>query len=79
VFYTIVTDETPEMNYFRKRRECLIGLGFQYDLRFSEYGEEGIGDIMQEEPDKALMEEVNAKYYQAIPNETEFLAKMREK
>ena len=40
------------MHYFRKRIECLINLGFQYDLRFSEYGEEGVGDIIQDEPDK---------------------------
>lgn len=39
MFYTIVTDNTPEIRYFNKRRECLINLGFQYDLRFSEYGE----------------------------------------
>jgi len=34
VFYTIVSDNTYEMKYFGKRRECLVNLGFQYDLRF---------------------------------------------
>ena len=33
VFYTIVSDETAEMKYFEKRRDYLVNLGFQYDLR----------------------------------------------
>lgn len=37
IFYTIVTDKTVEMRHFSKRRECLVNLGFQYDLRFCEY------------------------------------------
>jgi DNA excision repair protein ERCC-3 len=38
VFYTIITDDTLEINYFNKRRDYLMSLGFMYDLRFSEYG-----------------------------------------
>ena len=49
MFYTIITDDTPEIRYFNKRRECLINLGFQYDLRFSDYGEDAISDIFKDD------------------------------
>ena len=38
IFYTIVSDETAEMKHFIKRHDCLVDLGFQYDLRLFEYG-----------------------------------------
>jgi hypothetical protein len=37
------------MAYFRKRRECLVNLGFQYDLRFCEYGDQNVPDILRDD------------------------------
>lgn len=51
IFYTIVTEGTLEMNYFNKRRECLVNLGFQYDLRFCEYDNPSVPDIIREDKD----------------------------
>jgi DNA excision repair protein ERCC-3 len=53
VFYTIVSDETAEMKYFEKRRDYLVNLGFQYDLRLFEYSNhETIEDIYKSDLEK---------------------------
>jgi len=65
MFYTIVTDSTQEIKYFNKRRECLINLGFQYDLKFSSYGEEAISDILGE-PNNEYVNRALKKYSQVM-------------
>ena len=61
MFYTIITDDTPEIKFFNKRRQCLINLGFQYDLKFSAFGEEGVSDIFAEE-NNDYVRRANEKY-----------------
>jgi DNA excision repair protein ERCC-3 len=53
IFYTIVSVDTLEMEYFRKRRECLVNLGFQYDLRFCEFGDPNVPDILRDDREVA--------------------------
>jgi DNA excision repair protein ERCC-3 len=77
MFYTIVTDNTPEIRYFNKRRECLINLGFQYDLRFSEYGEDSMSDIFKDDNSEAKNRALS-KFNEIMKNEQDFWANMNE-
>ena len=74
MFYTIVTDETPEMKFFNKRRECLINLGFQYDLKFSCYREETISDLFSKDSENSYVQKANQQYSRImqIPDEQFF-------
>ena len=41
-------------------------MGFQYDLRFCEYGETQVGDILEQDPE--LGKEIRQKLKAIIPN-----------
>jgi hypothetical protein len=58
------------MSYFRKRRECLVNLGFQYDLRFSDYGDLNVPDILRD--DREMYEVVKQKMKKILPDEIIF-------
>lgn len=70
IFYTIVTVDTFEMEYFRKRRECLVNLGFQYDLRFCEFGDSNVPDIFRD--DRELSKAIVSRFDAIIPNEHDY-------
>lgn len=66
LFYTIVSDQTVEMKYFRNRRECLVNLGFQYDLRFFEYGDLNVPDILRD--DREMCDYIRDKFKKVFPD-----------
>jgi hypothetical protein len=50
------------MHYFSKRRECLVNLGFQYDLRFCEFGDSSIPDLMRDDSDKTMVKSIRERF-----------------
>jgi DNA excision repair protein ERCC-3 len=70
IFYTIVTVDTLEMAYFRKRRECLVNLGFQYDLRFCEFGDPNVSDILRDDKETAKI--IRERFEGVVPSEHEY-------
>ena len=75
IFYTIVSVDTMEMEYFRKRRDCLVNLGFQYDLRFCEFGDTNVPDIFRD--DKEVAKVIRQRFTQVIPNESDYWTIMK--
>ena len=63
------------MTYFAKRRDCLVNLGFQYDLRFCEYGESRVADILRDDPANAAI--INEKMREIMPDEAKYWEEMR--
>lgn len=60
------------MNYFRKRRDCLVDLGFQCDLRFFDYGaDRTIADIYCDDQSEIKLT-TKEKYESIITSETEY-------
>ena len=71
VFYTIVSDETAEMKYFQKRRDYLVNLGFQYDLRLFEYSShDTIEDIYKSDPE--MQKVIDEKFKRIIDDEWKY-------